>query len=149
MPESDIEFEIFECSKIGAQVTITHQVLRDKVERRAEVDMDCDHNTACGVSKRNWFNTMLDQYRRARISVPLEIYKDIESNKLFNWQIRHDTQYPLEGALQFRDVTVDPAIRRPKLSFCGLSFLIRRAFCCQACSSGWWKRASTRRPPSS
>ena len=32
------------------------------------------------------------------------------------------------------------SIRRPDQSFCGLSFLIRRAFCCRACSSGQWCR---------
>ncbi|MGZ3596805.1 MAG: hypothetical protein ACXWMS_03055 [Syntrophales bacterium] len=66
MPESDIEFEEFECSKIGAEVTITRQVflhrnaLTDKVDGRAVVDVDCDHNLDCGVGERDGVNTIYD-----------------------------------------------------------------------------------------
>jgi hypothetical protein len=66
MPESDIEFEEFECSKKGAKVTVTRQVflqrnpLTDKVEGRAVVDIDCDHKMDCGVGKRNGDNTIYD-----------------------------------------------------------------------------------------
>ena len=66
MPESDIEFEEFECSKKGAKVTITRQVflqrnaLTDKVEGRAIVDIDCDHKMDCGVGTRNGVNTIYD-----------------------------------------------------------------------------------------
>ena len=66
MPESDIEFEDFECSKMGAKVTITRQVflhrnaLTNKVAGRAIVDIDCDHNMDCGISKINGLNTIYD-----------------------------------------------------------------------------------------
>jgi membrane fusion protein (multidrug efflux system) len=52
--------------------------------------------------------------------------------------LEDDTKYPREGALQFRDVTVDPTTGSVILSF-----PIRRAICCRACSSGpYWKKAS-------
>ena len=66
MPESDIEFEEFECSAISAEVTITRQVflhrnaLTDKVDGRAIVNIDCDHNMDCGVAKRSGVNTIYD-----------------------------------------------------------------------------------------
>jgi hypothetical protein len=55
MSESDIEFEEFECSRMGAKVTITRQVflhrnaLTDKVDGRAIIDIDCDHSMNCSV----------------------------------------------------------------------------------------------------
>jgi hypothetical protein len=66
MPEIDIEFEEFECSSIGTEVTITRQVflhrnaLTDNVDGKAIIDIDCDHTMDCGVGKRNGVNTSYD-----------------------------------------------------------------------------------------
>ena len=57
MSERDIQYEAFNCSKMGAKVTIARKTLIHRSSAIGEIDarftksIDCDHKSECGVGK--------------------------------------------------------------------------------------------------
>lgn len=66
MSERDIQYEVFNCTKMGAEVTITREILLHRSSATGEVDarvttrIDCDHKSECGVGKSSGPSTSYD-----------------------------------------------------------------------------------------
>jgi hypothetical protein len=66
MSKREIQYEVFNCSKMGAKVKITREVLIHRSSGTGEIDakfttsIDCDHKTDCGVGKASGLSISYD-----------------------------------------------------------------------------------------
>ena len=57
MAEREIQYEVFKCSKMGAKVRITREILIHRSSGTGEIDarfttsIDCDQKSDCGVGE--------------------------------------------------------------------------------------------------
>lgn len=66
MGERDIQYEAFDCSKMGTEVTITRHILIHRNSATGEIDkkftqsIDCDYKAECGIGKRSGSSITFD-----------------------------------------------------------------------------------------